>query len=474
MKKILFSLSLIGLLGLTSCSEEDFMEYEPSDSVEVEGAITNEGQLQTAVFGIYDAIQSNFAYGNYYITAQEILTDNGFVVLDNSNRFTDFYRYQHALSSGGSISNMWTIGYRAIARANFVLSFEGEIEGANVDRSFAEARAIRALELFNLVNYYARPYGTTDQDLGIPVPVEFEKDLDIPRSSVAQVYDEVISQLELAAENLPSGGDKSRLTKEAVYGILSRVLLYKKDYQQAVNYANLALSGTQLISGLTTVDNEVVVDTDALRNYYLDPLGSGETLFALDFTALDNPGSNDALSATWSSEATGGRYEDTAATTDFYNLIPATDARKTLYSEWDTTDNPKPYGVLKFGAVDNDVVVIRASEVLLNKIEALYYTDPSGALTELVNWVQTNRNPQYAFSGSGQSLLEEILNQRRIELAFEGHRYFDMNRYQIDLQKNANCTVNCEIPFADYKRVFPIPLNEMNTNASMVQNPNYQ
>ena len=123
---------------------------------------------------------------------------------------------------------------------------------------------------------------------------------------------------------------------------------------------------------------------------------------------------------------------------------------------------------------DNDVVVIRATEVLLNKIEALYYTNPSEALTELVNWVQTYRDPEYSFSGSGQALLDEILLQRRIELAFEGHRYFDMNRYQLDIQKNDNCTVNCEMPFSDYRRVFPIPLNEMNTNSLMVQNPNYQ
>lgn len=456
MKKIMFSLSLIGLLGLTSCSD-DFMEFEPTDASDVNTAITNENQLQTAVFGIYDALQSNYAYGNYYITAQEILSDNGFVVFSNSNRFTDFNNYSHAIATGGSISNMWTIGYRAIARANFVLSFEGQITGTTVDRNFAEAKALRAITLFNLVNYYARPYGTTNQELGIPVPTGMKADVDLERKSVEEVYNQIIAGLEAAAPYLAD--DNDRFSQKAAYGFLSRVYLYKKDYNKAQQYADLALAGVDLL------------DSSDLESYYLDPLSYDETLFAIDFTALDNPGANDALFATWT---IGGRYEDTMATSEFYNLIPASDARKDLYEEMSTTDNPLPYGVKKFGGVDNDVIVIRATEVLLNKIEALYYTNQTAALNELVNWVQTYRDASYSFSGTGQDLLDEILKQRRIELAFEGHRYFDLNRYQLPVIKGANCTENCTMEFSDYRRVFPIPFNEMNTNGAIVQNPQYQ
>lgn len=460
MKKIIFSLSIIGLLGFTSCSEDDFLTHEPTNSEEFGDAITNENQLQGAVLGIYDGFQSSNAYGNFYISSQELLTDNGFVLFQNSNRLVDFYRYQHALSSGGSISNMWTIGYRIIARANFVLSYEGQISGPNAASSFAEARALRALALFNMVNYYARPYGTIDQDLGIPIPYDFDKDAQIPRSSVGEVYDEIISQLELALQDL-SNTDRGRINVDAINGLLSRVYLYKKDYVKAAEYADIALAsvGGSLVSG------------ENLEDYYSDPIAYGETLFAIDFTALDNPGANDALFATWT---TGGRYEDTAATSEFYELIADSDARKDLYELWETNDDPLPYGVKKFGGIDNDVIVIRASEVVLNKIEALYYTNPSLALTELVDWIQTYRDAEYTFSGTGQELLDEILKQRRIELAFEGHRYFDMNRYQLDIQKGENCAINCEMPFSDYRRVFPIPLNEMNTNSAMVQNPAYQ
>lgn len=472
MKKILFSLSLIGLIGLHSCQDDEFLNYEPTDSVEVDDeTITDDQQLQTAVLGIYTGLQSTYAYGNYYITAQELMTDNGFVTFQNSNRFTDFYRFEHALVEGGSIGNMWTIGYRAIGRANFVLSFEDQVDGNGelvfgsdeAKVSFAEAKALRALTLFNLVNYYARPYGTTNQELGIPIPKTFERDLEVPRSTVAEVYDEITSQLELAAETLPSLEQRGRISKEAIYGLLSRVYLYKKDYIKATQYADMALSGLPLVEGssLTAFYNDPLY-------FNSDRLGS-EVLFGIEFTELHNLGANDAIYATWAES----RYGDTAATTDFYNLMSVQDSRRALYKLWETTDDPLPYGVLKYLSVDDDIIVIRGSEVVLNKIEALYYTNPSEALNQLVDWVQTYRDAGYSFSGSGQALLDEILKQRRIELAFEGHRYFDMNRYQLEIQKNENCTANCNIPFTDYRRVFPIPLNEMNTNSLMVQNPGY-
>lgn len=460
MKKIILSLLTLSLFTFSSCNEE-FLDYEPSNSSAVgDNTIKNEEQLTGALLGVYDALQSNNAYGNFYISANEMLSDNGFVMLSNSNRLTDFYRYTHAISNGGSISNMWTIGYRIIARANFVISFDGKISGTTASGSIAEARALRAITLFNLVNFYARPYGTTNQDLGIPLPKTFEVDLQIKRSSVNEVYDEIIKELLIAANSVQNT-TTTRLNADAINGFLSRVYLYKKDYTKSLEYANKVLSKKTLLV------------KDDVESYYKDPaLNKNETLFAIDFNALDNPGANDALGATWT---IGGRYQDTAATEDFYNLISSSDVRKNLYLvRTNTNDNPKPYMVKKFGPDDQDVVVIRATEVMLNKLEALYYTNPASALTELNNWMKTYRDSSYSFNGSGQILLNEILKQRRIELAFEGHRYFDMNRYSLAIVKSKNCTENCDMPFNDFRRVFPIPLNEMNTNKEMKQNPEYK
>lgn len=441
-----------------SC-QDSFMEFDPSNAVDENVAITNELQLENAVLGIYDGIQHANVYGNNLITAQEILSDNGFVILDNSNRFTDFNDYTHAIATGGTISNMWTMMYRVISRANNVISFEDKIEGTNVKSKIAEAKAARALILFNLVNYYARPYGTINQDLGVPVPLKYEVGVSIKRSSVEEVYAQIIEDLNYAVANL-NMSSKSRFSKDAVYGLLSRVYLFKKDYPKVIENANLALTNTSYVNG------------EDLTAYYQDPLSSKETLLGVDFTALDNPGANDALAATW---LVGGRYEQNMASINFYNLIGDNDSRKALYKEMTgLADDPTPYGVLKFGGLGNDVIILRASEVNFNKIEALYYTNPSQALLELNSWMNTYRDNTYNFTGSGEAILQEILKQRRIELAFEGHRLFDLNRYSLDVEKGPNNTVNRVVPFTDYKRVFPIPFNEMNTNELMVQNPEYK
>src|SRR5690625_7063202 len=90
--------------------------------------------------------------------------------------------------------------------------------------------------MITLVIYYERHYGTIAQDLGIPVPTEFEKDTPLPRLSVEEVYNEIINELIIAAEDLPSVtlSNTTRINKEAVYALLSRVYLYKKEYDKSI------------------------------------------------------------------------------------------------------------------------------------------------------------------------------------------------------------------------------------------------
>ncbi len=467
---IVFSAFSLLFFLFQSCDDE-FITTAPAASIQISDAVIDEASLEIAVLGIYSGMQSSSTFGAGFFTYQALLSDNGYVSVENSNRFTDVNDYTHAIPENGTIGNVWSNLYSNLLNANNVISFEGTIIDTDAtdgtpNNRFGEAYISRALNLFQLVNWYSRPPGSgLSQNLGVIVPLEVNIGASLPRKTVAEVYAQIISDLEKALSLMTTEPGVNRLGPTAARALLSRVYLYLEDYPKARTYAEQVLSNT---AGFGLMGRNQVVP------YYASEV-SPETIFQLEFNSNDNPGSNNAFYATWTLT---GTYKQNFATREFYDLIPSTDARKGLY-----TDNiPASYAdalvgvdVRKFITPDRDMPHFRMSEVKLNQIEALYFINPDQARTELNNWVSGFRDTSYNTSASGQALLDEILKQRRIELAFEGHRLFDMNRYGVDVVKDANCTVNCSVPFSDFKRVFPIPLAEMNTNVSegFAQNPGY-
>lgn len=467
---VVFSTFSLLFFLFQSCDDE-FITTTPANSIQIGDAVIDEASLEIAVLGIYSGMQSSNTFGAGFFTYQALLSDNGYVSVENSNRFTDVNDYTHAIPENGTISNVWSNLYSNLLNVNNVLSFEGSIDDVDAtagtpNNRFGEAHIARALNLFQLVNWYSRPPGSgIAQELGVIVPLDVNIGASLPRKTVAEVYDQIIKDLDTALSLMTAEPGVNRLGPTAAKALLSRVYLYLEDYPNARNYAEQVLNNS---AGFSLMGQSQVVP------YYSSEV-SPETIFQLEFNSNDNPGSNNAFYATWTLT---GTYKQNFATRGFYDLIPSTDVRKGLYTDnipADYADAILGVDVRKFVTPDRDMPHFRMSEVKLNQIEALYFINQDQARTELNNWVSGFRDPAYNTSATGQVLLNEILKQRRIELAFEGHRLFDMNRYGLDVEKDANCTDNCSIPFTDFKRVFPIPLGEMNTNVSdgFSQNPGY-
>ncbi len=467
---VVFSSLALLMISLQSCDDE-FITTVPAASIQIEDAVIDESSLEIAVLGIYSGMQSSTTFGGGFFTYQALLSDNGYVSVENSNRFTDVNDYTHAIPENGTIGGVWNNIYANLLDINNVLSFKGTINdedavAGNPENRFGEAHIARALNLFQLVNWYSRPPSSgLDQDLGVVMPLEVGIGTSLSRRTVSEVYDQIISDLETALLLMTEEPGNNRLGPTAANLLLSRVYLYLEDYPNANSYAEEVLSNSAGFSLMGT--SEVV-------SYYASE-ASPETVFQLEFNSNDNPGSNSAFYATWTLT---GNYKQNFATRGFYDLIPSSDARKSLYTDNIPADYPDALvgvDVRKFITPDRDMPHFRMSEAKLNQIEALYFINPTQARTELNNWVSGFRDSAYNTSAAGQALLDEILEQRRIELAFEGHRLFDMNRYGLAVEKDANCFNNCSIPFSDYRRVFPIPLAEMNNNTSegFVQNPGY-
>jgi len=465
--------SLVLMASFTSCSNE-FLDEKPQVDVELPQGITNEKNLSVAILGLHDALQSTSSYGALIPTLNELLADNSFVSLRNSNRFTGTRQtdLSYYVRQQGDFANLWGSLYSIIANANFVLSYEGKIQD-DINTSdtptslFAQAHAIRAMAFYDLVTHFSEVSGNGNQDLGVPVPLALDVNAKLPRSTVSQVYNQILTDLQ-SAEGKILNTDKRLINNSAVDMLLSRYYLAVKNYSQADTYSQKILNSS--FASLAT-------SAQAPTMFSPTNEGGSETIFKLEFNDKDLPGANDGITATWYS---GGRYRQNFATRAFYNKLSNSDVRK---NSWFTLtsvgapaistfpDNPKPVDVAKYTTPATDIILMRESEAVFNQLEALYYTNPTSALAKLNTYVSTYRAPGYVFAGTGQVLLQEILFQKDAELFLEGFRYRDLKRNGLGFT-NPQTGVTLDPTKYQFK-AFPIPQGEMLSNPSISQFPGY-
>ncbi len=470
MKKIILSIVLGGFL-FNGCSTDDFLTKSPGSSFSYDDVIYTEADLQAAVNGMYDAMQQEGVYGKNVFGFGVVMSDIGFISIENSNRLTSISDFS-VISNTLDVFDMWDDLYEVIQRTNFIINKTQLDSSASVDPLLSQAYAARALAYFNLVNYYGQPYGQTP-NAGVPIDLD---DLDgpgEPRSTVEEVYDRVEADLLKALTLSPQNGNKNVLGEDAINLILSRLYLYKKEYTDALTYAEKVRN-----SGSYTI-----LSGDDYFNYWISTEGGGESIFELLFTSSDQLGINSSLPYIMAIDG----YNDLLARADFVDAMDAADVRKRFYVTSSKPDNPKGYDVLKhlrydssadayLAAGDYDMKVLRYVEADFNAMEAKFHSgDEAGALADLNAFV-ANRAPGVTYSSSGGQLLEDILIERAREFAFEGQRFLDLRRNEMDIVKNTNCTVNCDMEYPNNKFVLPIPQREVDSNNSISeedQNPSY-
>lgn len=474
MKNIRYIIATLGILTTFGSCSEDFLEEKPQVNVEQNEAITNEKTLNIAINGLHNSVQSTSSYGALIPTLNELLADNSFVSLRNSNRFaaTRLPDLSYYVRQNGDFGSLWGSLYSIIANANFVLSYEGEIQddintSSTPQSLFAQAHAIRAMAYYDLVTHFSEVSGNGNQNLGVPLPLALDVNAKLPRATVAQVYNQILSDLQ-TAEGKILNTDKRLINNSAVDMLFSRYYLAVKNYAQANIYSQKVLS-----SSFSSLVNSAGVST--MFNSTTE--GGTETIFKLEFNDKDLPGANDGVTATWYS---GGRYRQNFATRSFYDKLLSNDVRKNSWYKLNGVgspaisafpDNPKPVDVAKYTTPATDIILIRKSEAVFNQLEALFYTNPVSAQAKLNTYVSTYRVPGYVFTGTGQALLEEILFQKNAELFLEGFRYRDLKRNNIGF---TNPQTGVMLDPSKYQfKAFPIPLGEVLSNPNMAQFPGY-
>ncbi len=490
------SLLTVGLLGVTACTDSEFLTVQPRSQADSQLALTTAEGLDAAVNGIYDRLQSVVLYGRDMLAVSEALSDNsqftnksGRLVAENRNQANA--TFGTATAAGGT----WQTAYFAINQANLILDNVGNITFAAADTARrnqlqGQAYFLRALMYHDLMRIYAYDPGAevaSQNRGGVPLlltGVADQNQIVLPaRPAIADVYRQIYSDLQNAiavfgrstASNptAPAYGNR-----QAAQALFSRVALYNRDYATAVRYATDAIAGAIKLS-----DNASYVGGwRAPRN--------PESLFELQFTTPENIGVNTSLQTSYTTLV---RLGDRATTGGFGDLVPTPafiadleaekgttgqvlDIRRQLYELGTPGRGAAVIECTKFlgknGIINLDnVPVIRVSELYLNRAEAnAQLGNTAAALTDL-NAIRTRSGLAARTELTGDALTNEILRQSRLEFGFEGHRWFNLKRRGQPVIKAT--AQGGGLTYGDFRYLAPIPVNELSTNQNIQQNFGY-
>ena len=392
-------------------------------------------------------------YGKDYIIFAEGRSDNAFSNGASGRYVTTGQFFLNP--TDGYPTDTWVQIYRVIANANIVINAEVENnESAAVQYTKGQAYALRALGHMDLLRLYGQQ--NTGGNLGVPIITTFSDGNPYPeRATVDAVWEQIGQDFQTAADIMDPAlneGNVDEITPWAVYALQSRYYLYTQEYDKAAAAAKKVIDG-----GAYTL-------TDATNHIGAwGTTGAPASIFELAFTETDNLSFN---SLYFMYQAT--TYGDIEVTNDLYDLYGEADVRKNLYTKDSTVI--RMTGKYPTPLYTDNIKVIRYAEVILNYAEALVRTGSPDALAVL-NMIPANRGAALYTEATP----DNVLLERRKELAMEGHRFFDLMRTgrgipHVDPRQTFS---EAGIPYGDPVLAFPIPQSEIAANPSVVQNVSY-
>ncbi len=472
---------VIYLFLFGSCNKDNLLNPVPQTSVSESVAFGTPERILGLVNGLYAAVKNGQFYGGRYLVYQDIRGED---FLNQSNvTGSGLQIWNHTLDASTlEINNLWISIYYAVNSANLVIEGIENNRAVLVDdrlsnNYIAEARFIRALCYHSLLSLYSRPFldGNGNRP-GVPLRLNGERsgsNNDLARSSVGEVYAQVLDDLDFAEQNLPSTYNDDILNATRAHvntaiALKTRVLLAMGRYADVIHEADKLVPPAPPF----VTPNGVIhlLDTD-IKQVFSPPYTSSERIFSMPFTETDLPGVQNGL---------GSYYDPGPRGIGDYSLNPegiiselsftSNDTRRTFIIEASGLFylNKFPTGPLHLDYVP----VIRYAEVLLNLAEAIARTSElDERAIVLLNAVSGRSDPSRQFSKSdftgSQDLIEAILLERRMELLGEGFRSLDCTRLLLPIPGKANIG-SVEPSQSGY--IWPIPQTELATNKLCTQN----
>ncbi|PWS26927.1 RagB/SusD family nutrient uptake outer membrane protein [Pedobacter yonginense] len=452
-KTYIYNLILAATLLSTTQSCKKALDLAPVDTIEQSKALQTSKDVEVALVGSYSALGSrNFYGGRPFLMADFLANTDAIEWFGTYEELTQTIN-KSLLKTNTFVDNVWADGYTAINDANNVIAAISKVDAAKKNRVEGEAKFIRGSAYFDLVRLFGKAYndGSPSTNLGVPiilVPTTAITDATyVSRATVAAVYTQAIADLTDAEAKLPATNGFFA-TKYAAAGMLARLYLQQGNYAAAANAANRVITSGNYSLTSAFIDAFPVMGSSPGTN-------TTEDVFSIQVRTLT--GFN-GFNEFYGSSTYGGRGDAVISQDWIDNNYSTTDDRiNAFYDDGDifTSKFANPYG---------NVSIIRLAEMYLIRAECnarLAPAAPIGGQTPLQDLSVVRSR---AGLTTTTATLADILNERKLELAFEGFSLHDAKRTQTNIGSlawNANALV------------FPIPQREMDANKNLVQNPGY-
>lgn len=451
MKKICF---IILTLTLGACADD--LNIKPQASLDSSIALSNDANVKKALLGAYDGLSgynANLAApqfgslwgGDAFMFSELLAADGEISWVGTFNQPREVYG-KKMLTNNSFIRNMWTGGYYTINICNNILESIDNVVEDDRDRVKGEALFIRGSVYLELVRFFGQPYsaGNLTTNLGVPIVLKSTQKVDadayVSRASVDAVYQQILADLTLAETLLPEENEVYA-TKSAAAAILSRTYLGMGQYALARDAAN------------RVIESSLFELTPTYEEAFNNDVNSTEDIFAMQVNEQDG---NNNMQLYWSIQIYGGRDGDVSINDKHLDLYENGDERFDLFYEGN--------GAIRSGKWKFQfkiVPVVRLAEMYLTRAEGNFRLGTAVGDTP-ANDINLIRDRV----GLGPIVpdLDDILLERKLELAHEGSAVHDVKRLKgtaDGFAYNANAMV------------FPIPIREINANKNLEQNPGY-
>lgn len=440
------------------------LAINPTNTIDAAASLENSQGVQVTLTGAYDGTALGGVFGGQAMYDAELLADDEEIVFAGTFQALDEIYKKAMIPVNANAEVAWRDSYVTINRANTVLSALTKVETAERGRVEGEALFIRGSVYFELVKKFGKFWGDGDNATNPGVPIVLEPTTTVSdkdfrtRSSVAEVYTRVIDDLTKAEGVLPAGTNGIRANKSTAAAMLARVYLSQGRFAEARDAANRVITSSNGYRLATTFADAFNEGSAGFGN---------EAVYRLSIIETDINGTNSGVNQMnrfYAPASSGGRG-DMRVQAKHLALYDTADARYRFFVTASGQRYTRKYASTGNATIDQyiDIPLIRIAEMYLTRAECNVRLNTTTGAAPLEDVNRIRRRVGLAELTSVD--LAAVLQERRLELAFEGQRLWDLKRTRTN--------VNAQIPWNSPRIIFPIPQREMDTNKQLVQNAGY-